>query len=46
MLGCWGASLAAGDVAVTWRAWARLSSLSGGSDVASVDGLVIIVEGQ
>ena len=45
-LGCWGASLAAGDVAVTWRAWARLSLSLGGGDVALVGGLVVVVEGR
>ena len=44
-VGLLGASLVAGDVAVTWHAWARLLSLSGGGDVALVGGLVIIIEG-
>jgi hypothetical protein len=45
-LGCWGASLAAGDMAVTWHAWAGLSSSSGGGDVALVGGLVVVVRGR
>ena len=44
-LGCWGASLAAGDVAVTWHAWARLSSLSGGGDAALVGRFIGVIGG-
>jgi len=44
-LGCWRASLAAGDVAVTWHAWAGLSLSSGGGDVASVGRVVIVIGG-